>query len=181
MTLQPNTICYRGSVERKIPGHIRVIEMLLYFSVLVFTVMGSMFGLLWGLLALATLFGAWVFMGITRVSYEYRLDGTQFSVIRHSGMRSRPKAEEFLQVDLRETVILADEGSPLLDEAEATSATAKPRRITYDVSAHDAARGCAVLYVQDSRCWHKIYLQPQGEFLSYLRLIAREKVHCHDD
>lgn len=105
MPVELESVYYRESIPRKVPGYIRVIQALLYLAVLIFTVMGSMQGLLWAILAVGTLLGAWLFMGTVRIEYEYCLDGMTFSVIQHSGMRSRPKSEEFLLIDLANLVI----------------------------------------------------------------------------
>ena len=70
------TVHLRRSVERRIPGYIRIIQALLYAAVFLFTVLGSLYGFVFLPLALGTLFGSWYFMGEARVVYEYRLDGT---------------------------------------------------------------------------------------------------------
>ena len=119
MPVELESVYYRESIPRKVPGYIRVIQALLYLAVLIFTVMGSMQGLLWAILAVGTLLGAWLFMGTVRIEYEYCLDGMTFSVIRHSGMRSRPKSEEFLLIDLANLVIMADEGAEALEPRHA--------------------------------------------------------------
>ena len=91
MALNPQIadITYRQTVVRKIPTANKVILVLLYVCVAVFTFLGTMWGTLMLFPSLGTLFFAWYFMGIARVSYEYRLDGTMLTVLRHSGMRSR--------------------------------------------------------------------------------------------
>ena len=179
------SICYRETVERTIQSHIRVIQFMLYMAVAIFTFLGSMWGFPMLVLSLGTLFFAWYFMGIARVSYEYQLDGTMLTVLRHSGMRSRPKTEDFLHMDLTKLVIMADEGVDLLDEAEAASKAATPRRITYDVSAHDADRGCAVAYCMgtgpEEGRWLKVYMQASPGLRSYLNMICRDKVFVHDE
>ena len=183
MPVDLESVCYRESIPRKVPGYIRVIQALLYLAVLIFTVLGSMQGFLWAILAVGTLLGSWSFMGTVRIEYEYRLDGMNFSVIRHSGMRSRPRSEDFLLVDLSKLAIMADEGSQALESWEKRSAAASPRRITYDVSAHDAGRGCSVLYAMGSGCetgrWLKVYLQPTPGLISRLRRLCPGKVHAH--
>ena len=78
-----------------------------------------------------------------------------------------------------------DEGVDLLDEAEAASKAATPRRITYDVSAHDADRGCAVAYCMgtgpEEGRWLKVYMQASPGLRSYLNMICRDKVFVHDE
>ena len=178
-----DSICYRETIERKIQSHIRVIQVLLYLSVAIFTFLGTMWGFPMLVLSLGTLFFSWYFMGLARVSYEYRLDGAMLTVLRHSGTRTRPRTEDFLHMDLKKLVILADEGVDILDEAEAASKAATPRRITYDVSAHDPDRGCAVAYCMgtgpEEGRWLKVYMQVTPGLLSYLNMICRDKVHIY--
>ena len=140
MPVELESVYYRESIPRKVPGYIRVIQALLYLAVLIFTVMGSMQGLLWAILAVGTLLGAWLFMGTVRIEYEYCLDGMTFSVIRHSGKRSRPKSEEFLLIDLANLVIMADEGAEALEPWEKQSAAASPT--TYLLTTRVAAAPC---------------------------------------
>ena len=93
--MQKQNRTLRRSVERKVPGYVRVIVALLYAATLLFTILGAMFGILFMPLALGSLFGGWYLMGEARVIYEYRLDGRTLTVMRTSGMRSRQKEIEF--------------------------------------------------------------------------------------
>ena len=172
-------------VERHIPSRIRVIQFMLYASVLVFTILGSMFGPLWLFPSLGTLFFSWYFMGEARVHYEYRLNGYQFTVMRISGMRSRQKEVEFLKLDLHRLEIAADEGASILEPAQERFSKAKPRGITYDVSAHDPDRGCAVLYArgigEEEGRLLRVYFQPSGPLSDALRRLCPGKVRIGDD
>lgn len=185
MPVNGSDLHLRESVQRKIPGTIRVIEALLYVSVVIFAVMGSMGGFLWLVPALGTLFGSWYFMGLARVTYEYRLDGPRLEVKRLSGMRSRPKTEDFLTLELGQLVVAANEGAEQLAAAERASQGAAPKRITYDVSAHDPARGCGVAYAMgvgpESGRWLKVYFQPTRELCACLRLLCPGRVFIHAD
>lgn len=180
-----NTDCrnifYTQTVERKIPGHIRLLRYLLYICVVLFVVIGTTKGPLWLIPPLGTLFLCWYMMGEAHVSYEYRLDGCMFRVLRISGMRGRTRTVHFLNLDLRNLSIMAEEGLSLLDAAEAASCAAVPRRITYDVSAHDADKGCYVAYAsgvgEEEGRQLKIYFSPDAQLCSYLRMLCPGKVH----
>lgn len=171
---------YTQSVDRKIPGNVRVIQFMLYFAVLVFTIIGAMEGIIWAILALGTLFGSWYFMGVARVTYEYRLEGAHFTVLRESGLKSRRKLEPFGDFDLTKLIIMGPESHTALAQAEEDSANAQPKRITYDVSAHDPDRICAVMYLtgtgeeQDRAL--KVLFQPDPQLREYIRRIAPERV-----
>lgn len=177
-------ICHRESVERKISMQTRIIQFMLYFAVLVFTFLGSMWGVLMLVPTLGTLFFAWYFMGVARMSYEYRLDGYTFSVIRHSGMRSRPRQEEFLTLDLHELIVIGEEGDPRLEEAERVSAAASPRRITYNVSAHDPSRTAFIAYAKGTGAeqgrYVKAYMHPSAQLRAYLKMLCPGKVMSDD-
>lgn len=173
-------ICHRESVERKIATQTRVIQGMLYFSVFVFAFLGTMWGTIMLFPTLGTLFFSWYFMGVMRVNYEYRLDGYTLNVIRRSGMHSRPKQEDFLTLDLHQLVILGEEGDPRLEEAERASAAASPRRITYNVSAHDPARPAMIAYAMGTGAEQgrhiKAYMQPSSQMLAYVKLLCPGKV-----
>ena len=66
-----DSFLYTQNVPRKIPGYVRVIQALLYLAVAIFAVAGAAAGMLWALLAVATLVGTWYFMGTARVTYIY--------------------------------------------------------------------------------------------------------------
>lgn len=181
MNTDHRNISYTQNVERKIPSHIRLLRNLLYVSVVLFVIIGTTKGPLWLIPPLGTLFLCWYMMGEARVSYEYRLDGHMFKVLRISGMRSKTKVVSFLNLDLHNLIIMAEEGVSLLDEAETSSRAAMPKRITYDVSAHDADIGCFVAYAtgigEEEGRQLKIYFSPNADLCHYLRILCPGKVH----
>ena len=85
--MQKQNTALRRSVERKVPGYVRVIVALLYAATLLFTILGAMFGILFMPLALGSLFGGWYLMGEARVIYESRLAGRTLTVMSPRGMR----------------------------------------------------------------------------------------------
>ena len=117
--MQKQNRTLRRSVERKVPGYVRVIVALLYAATLLFTILGAMFGILFMPLALGSLFGGWYLMGEARVIYEYRLDGRTLTVMRTSGMRSRQKEIEFFTLQLDDLIAVAAEGTQPMRDAEA--------------------------------------------------------------
>lgn len=169
------------TVVRKIPSHIIVLQVLLYITVGIFVIIGTTKDFLWLIPPLGTLFLCWYMMGEARVSYEYTLDGHDLRVVRISGMRSKTKTVQFLHVDLHNVIIMAEENKPILDDAEQQSANASPKRITYDVSAHNSAVGCYVMYAMgiesESGRHLKIYFSPDGEMRDMIRLLCPGKVH----
>ena len=181
MNTDRRNISYTQNIARKIPSHIRLLKILLYLSVFLLVIIGTTKGPLWLIPTLGTLFLCWYMMGEARVNYEYRLDGYMFKVLRVSGMNSRTKVVDFLNLDLNNLIIMAEEGVSLLDEAEAASAAAVPKRITYDVSAHDKDKGCFVAYAtgigEEAGRQLKIYFSPDAELCNYLRMFCPGKVH----
>ncbi len=168
------------SVNRRIPGHVRVIQWMLYGAVAVFTVAGAMGGFLWLFPALGTLFGSWYYMGTARVTYEYRLEGAQFTVERVSGLKSRRKVVRFGEFDMTKLIAMAPEGSAALDEAEKASLNAGSKRITYDISAHDPDNICSVMYLtgvgpEQGRPL-KVIFQPSPEMRDCIARIAPDRV-----
>lgn len=172
------------SVLRKIPGHVRLIQALLYLSVLIFTVIGAMEGAFWLIPALGTLFGSWYYMGAARVVYEYRLEGPILTVQRASGMRSRRKVVDFGRFDLTKIRIMAPDGARELEQAEAESLAAQPKRIIYDVSAHDPDKICSVMYLtgvgEEAGRELKVYFQPDPEMRDCIRSIVPGRVVGYD-
>ncbi len=171
---------YTQSVTRRIPGYIRVIQWLLYFSVFAFTVAGALWGPFWLIPALGTLFGSWYFMGTARVTYQYRLEGARLAVDRISGLKSKPKTTLFGQFDLTKLIAMAPEGSQQLAQAEAASTAGPARRVTYDVSAHDPDNICSVMYLtgvgpEEGRPL-KVFFQPDPALREYIRRIAPDRV-----
>ena len=175
-----DNIYYSHSVVRVIPGRVRVIQLMLYAAVAFFALVGLWGGLLWGIMATATLVFTWYYMGLARVSFVYELSGARLKVQRTSGFKSRPKVENFAEFDMTRLCVLAPEGAAQLDETERETKEAQPRRITYDLSAHDKNQPCAVMYLQgvgeDNGHWVKAYIQPTPQLLNYFRQIAPGRV-----
>lgn len=178
-------ITVRQSIERKIPSNIRVLQMILYFCVFLFVIIGMTQGILWLVPTLGTLFLCWYMVGEARVYYEYQLDGYMLKALRTSGMRSKQKTVEFLNMDLRTLVIMAEDGLSILDEAEAASKAAVPRRITYDISAHDRDKGCYVMYAEgmgpEAGRKLRVYFSPGPELKNAIRMLCPGKVHLTDE
>lgn len=179
------TVSIRQSVDRKIPSNIRVLSFMLYFCVALFTIIGTTRGFFWLFPTLGTLFLCWYMVGEARITYEYQLDDHMLHVVRTSGMRSRQKSVSFLTLDLRNMVIMAEEGLSLLDEAEAASRSAVPRRITYDVSAHDKNKGCYVIYAAGTGAETgrslRVFFSPGPQLREHLRLTYQDKVHISEE
>ena len=178
-------ISVRQSIERKIPSHIRVLRVMLYFFVFLFAIIGTTEGVLWLFPTLGTLFVCWYMVGEARVIYDYELDGYMFKAMRTSGMQSRRKMVEFLNMDLRKMEIMAEEGLSLLDEAEEASRAAVPKRITYDISAHDREKGCYVMYAkgigeEEGRSL-RVFFSPGPEMKNAMRMICPGKVNLSDE
>ncbi|MDO4356443.1 MAG: hypothetical protein Q4E13_08040 [Clostridia bacterium] len=176
---------YMQNVQRKIPGYVRLIQALLYVAVVIFTVIGASGGLLWAVPALGTLFGSWYFMGAARVTYVYLLEGTRLKVQRISGLKSRPKKEDFAEWELTKLRVMAPEGSAHLAEAERETQAAAPRRITYDVSAHDPDDVCSIMYLtgvnEEAGRNLKVYFQPSPELRRLIAEICPGKVWGEED
>lgn len=168
------------SVDRKIPGYVRVIQGMLYAAVFFFTVIGAMQGFFWLIPALGTLFGSWYYMGAARVTYEYELKGARFTVTRCSGLQSRRKSVTFGNFDLTTLKVMAPEGSPELTRAEEESLASPRKRIVYDISAHDPDAICSVMYLtgieEDDGRPLKVLFQPDAEMREYIRRISPGRV-----
>ena len=180
-----DSFLYTQNVQRRIPGYIRVIQVLLYLAVAIFAAVGAAEGMAWALLAVATLVGTWYFMGTARVTYIYKLEAARLRVQRVSGLKSRPKKEDFCDFDLTQIRVMAPDNSPALEEAEAETANLEPKRITYDISAHDPDHPCSVMFLTgigtEKNRQLKVYFQPSGELLRCIRLIAPGQVLGYDE
>jgi len=84
---QQSYILYTQIVQRKVPVYVQIIRFALYFCVVLFTIIGTMAGPLWGMLAISTLLFAWYVIGSARVTYRYQLEGTTIHVTRISGFK----------------------------------------------------------------------------------------------
>lgn len=182
--MQNQNVSIRRSVERKVPGYVKVIVGLLYTATFVFTILGAMFGIVFLPLALGSLFGGWYLMGEARVVYEYRLDGRTLTVMRISGMRSRQKEVEFLTLDLNDLVVVAKEGTQSMREAEEKTKKGEKKRVCYDVSAQDPNRECAFLYAKgsgaDSGRFVRVCFLPYPDLVSVIRTLCPGKVMMTD-
>ena len=182
--MQNQTISIRRSVERKVPGYVKVIVFLLYAATLLFTILGSMFGILFLPLALGSLFGGWYLMGEARVVYEYRLDGKTLTVMRTSGMRSRQKEVEFFTLDLNDLIVIAGEGTQSMQDAEKLTRQGERKRVCYDVSAQDSNRACAFLYAKgsgaDSGRFVRVCFFPYPDLVGAIRTFCPGKVMITD-
>lgn len=182
--MQNQMISIHRSVERKVPGYVKVIAFLLYAAALLFTILGAMFGILFLPLALGSLFGGWYLMGEARVIYEYRLDGKTLTVMRTSGMRSRQKEIEFFTLDLNDLIVVADEGTQSMQDAEKLTRQGERKRVCYDVSAQDPNRACAFLYAKgsgaDSGRFVRVCFLPYPDFVGAIRRLCPGKVMMTD-
>ena len=180
-----DTFLYTQSVQRKIPGFVRGIQWLLYLAVAIFAIIGAMYGALWLIPALGTLFGSWYYMGVARVSYVYKLEGANLTVQRVSGLLSRPKTVDFADFDLTTLCVMAPDGNTALNQSEEDTRNAPEKRITYDVSAHDPDNICSVMYLTGSGREKgrpvKVYFQPSPELCHYIRQIAPGRVLGYDE
>ena len=174
--MQKQNMSLRRSVERKVPGYVRVIVALLYAATLLFTILGAMFGILFMPLALGSLFGGWYLMGEARVIYEYRLDGRMLTVMRTSGMRSRQKEIEFFTLQLDDLIAVAAEGTQPMRDAEALTLRGERRRVCYDVSAFLYAKGSGA----DSGRFVRVCFLPYPDFLGAIRALCPGKVMMTD-
>ena len=179
-----SNICCRCVVDRKIHSSTRVIQLLLYFSVFVFVLIGMYGGFLWLIPTMGTLFFTWYFMGEHRVSYEYQLDGSMFRVIRYSGVRQRPKVVQFMELDLNELILISEDGTSRTEEIERISAQAQPKRVTYYINAQDPNRPSLVLYAkgygEEAGRYVKAYMNPSAEMINNMKLVAPGKVFSYE-
>lgn len=188
MALHPDVsdIIYRQTVNRNIPVVNRVILVLLYIAVAIFTFLGSMWGVLMLFPALGTLFFAWYYKGVISVSYEYQLDGYDLHIRRLSGTRTRPVDIAFCALDLRRVIVIADQFTPEAEQGEAAfDAADKRRRVTYYASAQNPDKPSCTLYARgigpEEGCIVRVYLQPTGLLLDNLRRLCPGKVFIHAD
>ena len=170
---------YTQTVERHIPSSVRVTTVLLDVVVALFAFIGLSGGLLWGIMALGLLVFAWYLMGSARVTYIYHLNGSRLKVQRVSGFKSRPKTVDFADLELTKLRVMAPEDSAFLNEAEAETKDLQPKRITYDVSAHDPHTPCSVMFLEgvgaEGGRALKVYFHPAPALREY---IARIRPGC---
>ena len=187
MALTPaevSNIVYRQSVNRKIPTMNKVILIMMYIAVAVFTFLGAMWGTLMLIPTLGTLFFAWYYKGVVSISYDYELNGYDFHIRRISGTRAKPVNVAFAYVNLEKLIVIADQFSPEIEIGEkAFNAADKNHRVTYYTSAQDPDKPSCVLYAHGSGPEDgyivRIYLQATGPLLHCLRKLCPGKVHTH--
>ncbi|MBQ7824943.1 MAG: hypothetical protein IJ337_01140, partial [Clostridia bacterium] len=127
---QVSNIVYRQSVRRKIPTMKKVILIMLYIAVAIFTFLGTMWGTLMLIPTLGTLFFAWYYKGVITIYYDYELDGYDFHIRRVSGTRAKPVNIAFAYVNLEQLIVIADQFSPEIEIGEAAfNAADKNRRV----------------------------------------------------
>jgi len=172
------------SVQRVVSLRTRIIQVLLYIAVALFTLIGTMGGLYWGALAVGTLVFSWYFMGIAKTTFIYILTGTRLRVQRVSGFTSRPRTEEFAQFDLKTIRVAAPEGSPALVAEDEATRSLKPRRVVYDLTSHDKNRDTWVMFLEgigdDANRQVKAYVEPSREMLACMRRAAPGRFREYD-
>ena len=104
--------------------------------------------------------------------------------MRTSGMRSRQKEIEFFTLDLNELIVVADEGTESMQDAERLTQTGEKKRVCYDVSAQDPNRACAFLYAKgsgaDSGRFVRVCFLPYPDFVGAIRRLCPGKVMMTD-
>ena len=170
------TVCYRCAVQRKVPGYIYMIVVMLYMAVVINTILGAMFGFLFLIPSLGALFLAWYLMGEARVSYEYRLDDSVLTIMRTSGMRSRQKEVEFLKTDLKNLIAAGEQGDEALEEAEKVFRRGRVKGCTYDASAQDPDCPGALFYIQEAGRVIRVVLQENAQLTEQLSKLCPGKV-----
>ena len=180
-----SALSYTQTVERHIPASVRVTTLLLYVMVAMFAFIGLSGGLLWGIMAVGLLVFAWYLTGSARVTYIYHLNGSRLSVQRVSGFKSRPKTVDFAELELTKLRVMAPEDTSFLNEAEAETKDLNPKRITYDVSAHDPNTPCSVMYLEgvgaEGGRWLKVYFQPAPALREHIARIRPDRVKGYDE
>ena len=184
--LEASNLSYRQTVERKKRPLYYVILFLLYFCVMIFAFLGTMWGFPMLILTLGTLFFAWYYKGVNTIVYDYEIDGHDFCIRRLSGLRQYPKNVLFVQLDLHDVIVVGAQGSEEIAQAEATfQQTPKVRRVEYLTSAHDPDKPGVVMYARGKEAEQgflvKVYLQPSVHLLNTLRKLCPGKVHAHEE
>ena len=185
-SLEAANIQFRMTVERKWTPLARVVLFLMYFCVAFFTFLGTMWGFPMLILTLGTLFYAWYYKGVTTITYDYQIDGHEFTIRRIWGLRGYTKNIEFARIDLSRVIVIGDQFTDVLEEAEALFEQApKTRRVTYYTSAHNPNRPGILLYARGVGAEEgyivKVYLQPSGELLHALKLLCPGKMYANGD
>ena len=188
MSLNPevSNITLRQSIERKRTTLSIILLFLMYVCVAIFAFLGTMWGFPMLVLTLGTLFFAWYYKGVTSVTYEYQIKGHEFIIRRIWGLRGYTKNIEFARIDLSRVLVIGDQFTDVLDEAEAMfQAAPKEKRVTYYTSAHNPNRPGLLLYARGVGAEEgyivRVYLQPSGELLHALKMLCPGRMHANGD
>lgn len=181
-----SNIQYRQTVERKKPALYHVLLLLMYFCVILFTFLGTMWGFPMLILTLGTLFFAWYYKGVHTISYDYEIDGYDFVIRRLSGLRQYTKNVLFVHLDLHDVIVVGAQGSEEIAEAEARfQQMPKAKRVTYLTSAHDPDKPGILLYANgcdlEEGSIVKVYLQPSARLVETLRKLCPGKVFAYEE
>ena len=120
------------------------------------------------------------------MTYEYQIDGYEFIIRRIWGLRGYTKNIEFARIDLSRVIVIGDQFTEVLEEAEALFQQApKQRRVTYYTSAHNPNRPGILLYARGVGAEEgyivKVYLQPSGELMHVLKMLCPGKMYANGD
>ena len=179
-------LTFRMTVERKKKALYYVVLFLLYFCVVLFTFLGTMWGFPMLILTLGTLFFAWYYKGIHTITYDYELDGYDFRIRRLSGLRQYTKNVLFVHLDLHDVIVVGAQGSDEVAEIEARfQQTPRARRVEYLTSAHDPDKPGIVMYANGIELEQgylvKVYLQPSVHLINTLRKLCPGKVYAREE
>jgi len=185
-SLEAANIEFRMTVERKKTMLARVLLLLMYFCVIVFTFLGTMWGFPMLILTLGTLFFAWYYKGVHTISYDYEINGYDFVIRRLSGLRQYTKNVLFVHLDLHDVIVVGAQGSDDIAEAESLfQQTPKSRRVEYLTSAHDPDKPGVLMYARGCELEQgyivKVYLQPSVHLFNTLRKLCPGKVFVDEE
>ncbi|MBQ2990723.1 MAG: hypothetical protein IJD60_05475 [Clostridia bacterium] len=179
-------LTFRMTVERKKKALYYVVLFLLYFCVILFTFLGTMWGFPMLILTLGTLFFAWYYKGCHSIVYDYEIDGYDFCIRRLSGLRQYTKNVLFVHLDLHDVIVVGAQGSDEVAEIEARfQQTPRARRVEYLTSAHDPDKPGIVMYANGIELEQgylvKVYLQPSVHLINTLRKLCPGKVYAREE
>lgn len=185
-SLEAANIQFRMTVERKWTPLARVVLFLMYFCVVFFTFLGTMWGFPMLILTLGTLFYAWYYKGVHTISYDYEINGYDFVIRRLSGLRQYTKNVQFVHIDLHNVIVVGAQGSDAIAQTEERfQQTPKARRVEYLTSAHDPDKPGYVLYADGIELEQdylvKVYLQPSVHLINTLRKLCPGKIYVSEE
>lgn len=183
---EASNIQFRMTVERKWTLLSRILLLALYFFVIIFAFLGTMWGFPMLVLTLGTLFFAWYYKGVNTIVYDYEIDGYDFVIRRLSGLRQYTKNVLFTHLDLHDVIVVGAQCSGDVAEAEALfQQTPKARRVEYLTSAHDPDKPGVVMYAHGCDIEQgyivKVYLQPSVHLFNTLRKLCPGKVFVNEE